>query len=96
VLKLAYVESCKKVKYAVKNAIHRFEDSIVNASKREPKLLFNYINSQRLCKDPIKVLMDCEGVFHTDGAMIVKLLNDHYGNVFIPFIMRKLVLLDLQ
>jgi len=68
VLKLLYVESCKQVKFAVRSSIRRFEESIVRASKREPKLLFNYINSQRVCRGSIKGLTDSEGVFHTDGS----------------------------
>ncbi len=83
-LNFLYAESCKKVKNAVRSAIRKFDLSIIRVSKREPKLLFNYINSQRGCRDSIKGLTDSEGVFHTDGAKIVNLLNDQFGNVFIP------------
>ncbi len=64
----------------------RSEESIVRASKREAKLLFNYINSQRGCRDSTKGLTDSVGVFHMDGAKIVILLNDQFRNVFIPLL----------
>ncbi len=82
-LKALYASVCKQVKTAVRNAICKFEASIVRACKRQPKLLFNYINSQKHCRDTIKCLSDSDGVLHTDGGKIVNLLNAHFGSVFI-------------
>ncbi|RNA22385.1 RNA-directed DNA polymerase from mobile element jockey-like, partial [Brachionus plicatilis] len=74
---------CKQVKSAVRQSIRKFEESIVRACKSQPKLLFNYINSQKQCKDTIKGLLDKEGAFCTDGGTIANLLNAHFGSVFI-------------
>ena len=83
-LRNAFASICKQVKLAVRNAICKFEASIVRACKQQPKLLFNYINGQKQCRDSIKGLLDCHGVFHTDGNKIVSILNDQFGSVFIP------------
>ncbi len=81
-LRAAYILVCKQVKSAVRHSICKFEESIVRACKRQPKLLFNYINSQKQCKDTIKGLLDNEGFFCTDGGTIANLLNAHFASVF--------------
>ncbi|MFO7872408.1 MAG: hypothetical protein R6U26_02055, partial [Candidatus Undinarchaeales archaeon] len=81
-LKAAYIQSCKKVKTAVRKAICKFEAFIVRSCKLQPKLLFNYINSQKACNDSIKGLLDADGYFQTDGRVIVRLLNEHFSSVF--------------
>ncbi|RNA04965.1 RNA-directed DNA polymerase from mobile element jockey-like, partial [Brachionus plicatilis] len=76
------VSSCKKVKAAVRKAICKFEAFIVRSCKLQPKLLFNYINSQKACNDSIKGLLDADGCFQTDDRVIVRLLNEHFSSVF--------------
>jgi len=46
------------------------------------KLLYNYINSQKTCRDSIKGLMDPDGTYQTDGRIIANLLDDHFSSVF--------------
>ena len=82
-LKVLYATVCKRVKKAVRNAICKFEASIVRACKLQPKLLYNYINSQKQCRDS-KGLLDLDGTFHTDGVKIANILNVQFGSVFIP------------
>ncbi|RNA16289.1 RNA-directed DNA polymerase from mobile element jockey-like [Brachionus plicatilis] len=48
-LRAAYTMVCKQFKSAVRQSISKFEESIVRAFKSQPKLLFNYINSQKQC-----------------------------------------------
>ncbi|RNA22263.1 hypothetical protein BpHYR1_014710 [Brachionus plicatilis] len=74
----------KQIKLAVRNAICMFETSIVRVCKLQPKLLYNYINSQKQCRDSIKGLLDCHGAFHTDGYKIVNIFNVQFDSVFIP------------
>ncbi|RNA00899.1 RNA-directed DNA polymerase from mobile element jockey-like, partial [Brachionus plicatilis] len=81
-LKAAYIQSCKKVKTAVRKAICKFEAFIMRSCKLQPKLLFNYINSQKACNDSIKGLLDADGCFQTDGRVIARLLNEHFSSVF--------------
>ncbi|RNA04466.1 RNA-directed DNA polymerase from mobile element jockey-like, partial [Brachionus plicatilis] len=83
-LRLLYVTVCKQVKTTVRNAIFKFEASIVRACKLQPKLLYNYINSQKQCRDSVKGLLDLDGTFHTDGVKIANILNVQFGSVFIP------------
>ncbi|RNA21136.1 RNA-directed DNA polymerase from mobile element jockey-like, partial [Brachionus plicatilis] len=83
-LRASYALVCKRVKSAVRHSICKFEAAIVRVCKRQPKLLYNYINSQKQCKETIKGLVDSEGVFHTDGGTIAHLLNAQFGSVFIP------------
>ncbi len=83
-LRASYALACKRVKAAVRHSICKFEASIVRVCKRQSKLLVNYINSQKQCKETIKGLVDSENVFHTGGVAISNLLNIQFGSVFIP------------
>ena len=81
-LKAEYNQICKQVKLAVRRAVCRFEALIVRSCKHQPKLLYNYINSQKACRDSIKSLMDSDGNYQTDGRIIANLLNDHFSSAF--------------
>jgi len=81
-LKAEYNQICKQVKLAVRRAVCRFEALIVRSCKHQPKLLYNYINSQKACRDSIKGLMDSGGTYQTDGRIIANLLNDYFSSVF--------------
>jgi hypothetical protein len=83
-LKIAYKETCRQVKVAVNKAVFKYEAAIVRSCKQQPKLLFSYINDQKACKDSIKGLVDANGVFQTDGKVIVNLLNEQFSSVFNP------------
>ncbi len=81
-LKAEYNQICKQVKLAVRRAVCRFEALIVRSCKHQPKLLYNYINSQKACHDSIKGLMDSGGTYQTDGRIIANLVNDYFSSVF--------------
>ncbi|CAF0808212.1 unnamed protein product, partial [Brachionus calyciflorus] len=51
-------------------------------SKRNPKLLFSYINNQMSCHDEIRSLLDTDGNTRTDKQDIVNILNEQFFNVF--------------
>jgi len=46
-VKANYRNICKEIKLAVRAALLKYEENIVSKCKSEPKMLYNYINSQK-------------------------------------------------
>ena len=83
-LKCSYLAKCKLVKKLVKKAIINYESSIVAKSKKNPKLIYDYINRQKTCHDQIKKLIGDDGTETTDKNVIAIILNHQFFKVLTP------------
>jgi hypothetical protein len=72
----------KQVKKSVKQAITIFERDIAMDSKKNPKRIYEYINSKIKIKDSIRSIKDTNDTITTDGSQIVNILNNYFASVF--------------
>ena len=77
-----YKETCKLVERAVSSAKQDFERRLVQDSKKNPKLLYSYLNSRFLTKESIVALKDENGAMVSDRAEICDKLNTYFHSVF--------------
>ncbi|RMZ99665.1 hypothetical protein BpHYR1_016918, partial [Brachionus plicatilis] len=73
---------CKDIKIAVIIARLNFESNHASRCKKEPKLLYSYINNQKICKESIRMMKDPNGMITTATESIVNILNDQFCMVF--------------
>ena len=66
----------------VKNAVKGYEKNIANNAKKNPKMVYSYINSKKVIKDTIRALNDENGKRVEDTGEIVKILNNQFKSVF--------------
>ena len=83
-IRVEYRIICQRVKALVKQSIIKFESELVSRCKENPKLLYNYINEQRSCRNTIRSLRDKNRVSKSSGIDIVNILNEQFSNVFNP------------
>jgi len=72
----------KKCESEVKNAVKEYEKDIANNAKKNPKLVYSYMNSKKAIKDTIRALNDEKGKRVEDPCEIVKILNNQFKSVF--------------
>ena len=63
-------------------AVLSYEKAIVDKAKKNPKLLYNYINSNKKCKELIRSLRLSDGELTTDHLQIANILNDQFFSAF--------------
>jgi hypothetical protein len=81
-LMIEYMLACKRVLLNIKDGIKDYEIFISANSKKNPKLLHNYIKSQKKCKDSIRSLTNEQGSTLTKVKDIVECLNKTFSKVF--------------
>ena len=59
-----------------------FEKSIASNAKKNPKMVYSYVNSKKVVKDNIRALIDENGVRTEDPSEITKILNKQFESVF--------------
>jgi hypothetical protein len=63
--------------------VYEFESSLAEKSKREPKLVYNYVRSKQRAKAAIRSLRDSTtGVVHSDTGEIVRILRQQFDSAF--------------
>ncbi len=77
-----YKKVCKDLKAKIKSSIFNYEMSLVAEAKKNPKLIFSYINSQKKIKDSIESLVDSSGKISTNRMEISNILNNQFYKVF--------------
>ena len=82
VLKKEFNKAGKNVKKLIKSIRREYENSIIEKCKKQPKLLFSYINSQKNCRDEIKFLKDKSGKTISHGTEITNCLNKQFSSTF--------------
>jgi len=82
-VRTAYNKLCKRTKKAIKKAVRDYERDLASRAKRDPKLVYAYINSKRNTKEAIRVLEDESGQQVVERNDICNLLNKQFGSVFI-------------
>ncbi|XP_065679733.1 uncharacterized protein LOC136094081 [Hydra vulgaris] len=78
-----YKELSKRVSFEISIARRKYELMIVDKAKKNPKLLYRYMNSQQYVKDSIKALRQPNGEITQDSEKIADLLNINFQNVFV-------------
>ncbi|XP_065671758.1 uncharacterized protein LOC136089635 [Hydra vulgaris] len=78
-----YKLTCKLVKKEIKIARLAYENVLVKRSKTNPKLLYNYLNSQQLIKESIRALKTTNGDLTQEPREIANLLNKCFQDVFV-------------
>jgi hypothetical protein len=81
--KSEYNRAARDVKRCVKRVRTEIENNIAKKCKREPKLLYAYINSQRKCKGEIKMLDLEDGTQTSDRTAIANTLNLTFSRSFV-------------
>ncbi|RNA17853.1 RNA-directed DNA polymerase from mobile element jockey-like [Brachionus plicatilis] len=84
---------CKLVKYVVKKSIIEYELKLVESAKRNPKLVYTYMNRHYSSRESIAALMDCENHIVTDKVGICEILNAFFFSVFEPPTSREAVII---
>jgi hypothetical protein len=77
-----YNTCCKKVKSSIFRATVNYEKELAFKSKKNPKLIYQYINKKQKVKDNIKSMHDSSGAVTTDQQNIVAILNNFFESVF--------------
>ena len=77
-----YRECAKAVRKGVKVAIKEYELVIIDKAKKNPKLLYAYINNRQQAKESIRALRSESGENVTDRKEIATILNRQFKSVF--------------
>jgi hypothetical protein len=80
-LKSDYNKFCRLLKKEIKQSRQNYEYSIAVESKKNPKILYSYINNQCNIKDSIRSL-EVNGKTITNNAEICEILNEQFYKVF--------------
>ena len=81
-INMVYKVVCKRIKNKMKKALFKYESELALEAKRNPKILYSYINQQKSIKDSIRVLKNSIGEVITDRIAIANCLNDQFFNAF--------------
>ena len=80
--KAQYKKICKEVKVGVKAARLTYEEKLAERSKREPKLVYKYMNGKLKSRDQIRALRDTNNKLVVDSKEMAEVLNDQFKSVF--------------
>jgi hypothetical protein len=80
-LKEQYTEARNKCSKRIRQAVRKFERELASKAKRDPKLIFNYMNKKRKFKDEISAIKTSDGII-TDKANIASQINEYFKSVF--------------
>ncbi|RNA34610.1 RNA-directed DNA polymerase from mobile element jockey-like [Brachionus plicatilis] len=83
---------CKLVRVVVKKIVVEYELKLVQDAKKNPKLLYSYMNRRYATRETIAALKNQDGTFVTDRAGICIKLNQFFFSVFDPPTTREAVL----
>ena len=75
-MKSKFNEATKKVRKITYLSVLSYEKAIVDKAKKNPKLLYNYINSNKKCKELIRSMR------LSDHLQIANILNDQFFSAF--------------
>ena len=66
----------------IKTAVKVYDKNLANNAKKNPKMVYSYMNSKKTVKDSIRALNDEIGNRVEDPGEIVKILNNQFKSVF--------------
>ena len=61
----------------------QFENELAEKAKKNPKLLYKYLNSQKLVNNSIKAVRKSNGELSHDPGEIANNLNKYFQEVFV-------------
>ena len=59
-----------------------YESNIAKNAKKNPKMVYSYVNSKKTIRDSIRTLEDDEGIRVEDPQRILTMLSDQFKSVF--------------
>ena len=71
-----------KLNFMVRSALRNYERMIISKGKKDPKLIYSYINDKLKVSNSIKTLKISEGTTNSDENLIAEDLNDFFNSVF--------------
>jgi hypothetical protein len=77
-----YSSTAKKIPKSINESIRNHEKSLLEASKTNKKLLYNYINNRQNVKDQINTLLSESGERTSNKSEITSTLNNYFQSVF--------------
>ena len=66
----------------VRSALRNYKRMIISKGKKDPKLIYSYINDKLKVSNSIKTLKISEGTTNSDENLIAEDLNDFFNSVF--------------
>ena len=79
-----HLKSCKRVSKVVRSAVVKYEESLINAFKYDPKILHSHVQSKQRVKDIVRSVETPDGSITTDQKLICSTINDYFQSVFAP------------
>jgi hypothetical protein len=77
-----YEKLKKTCEIEVNRAVRDYEKNIADNAKKNPKMVYSYMNSKKAVSESIRALNDETGKRVEDPCEIVKILNDQFKSVF--------------
>lgn len=78
-----YKRICKLVSSEIKRARLTYEQNLVEKAKKNPKILYKYLNDQQVIKESIKALKKSNNELTQEPKEISNLLNKCFQDVFV-------------
>ena len=82
-MKREYTNLKHQLKREVINAKHEFEESLIERSKKNPKLVYSYIKKRQTVKSYVRSLISSDGEILTSSGGIANALNEQFTSVFV-------------
>lgn len=77
-----YKRALNRVTAALRSSKKRYEKTLADGAKANPKKFFQYARSKTKSKDRVGPLKDSEGAVIQDNRIVAKTLNDYFASVF--------------
>ena len=77
-----YLSTSKKLKQAVNSSIYHYEKHLVLDARKNPKILYKYINDKQKISKEVNALKDEKGNIITEKKVVVDMLNKQFSSVF--------------
>ena len=82
-MKRTYSNMKHQITRDILNAKHAFEESLIERSKKNPKLVYSYIKKRQKVKSYVRSLRSSDGEIITGIDCIANALNDQFTSVFV-------------
>ena len=77
-----YKDLKKNCAREVKEAVKDYEKNIASNAKKNPKMVYSYVNSKKVVKENIRALIDENGMRTESPSEITRILNKQFDSVF--------------
>ena len=77
-----YKDLKKNCAREVKEAVKDYEKKIASNAKKNPKMVYSYVNSKKVVKENIRALIDENGMRTESPSEITRILNKQFESAF--------------